>query len=157
MKVNELRVGNIVFVDTYTELEGVPMRIESISYNALCKEYYSMVVRHIKDRFNFAYYPLLHIMKPIPLTEELLLRCGFKRIQHFTVKNSLILDIGRGRELSIGDVENCNQMMYVYKRDGDAITDIVCLHNYDYDGWLYLHQLQNLYFTITGEELKVEL
>ena len=104
-----------------------------------------------------AYYPLLQNIQPIPLTEELLLKCGFENIPHFTVTNSKTLDIGRGRFLSIGDVENCNQMMFIQSIYNNKITDLVCVHNYDYDGWLHLHQLQNIYFSLTGEELNINL
>lgn len=79
-------------------------------------------------------------VKPIPLTEEMLLKCGFKktyygykyyveRILNFVLKNN---------EISLGYFDDDD-----WCRIGKPIK--------------HLHQLQNLCFLLTGEELKIEL
>jgi len=75
------------------------------------------------------------IKEPVLITEEILLKCGFEQS---------LLD---SSEFSIGAFE-C-----IIKEDGCGAYFRLC--------WMadikHLHQLQNLYFAITGEELKVEL
>lgn len=140
MKANELRIGNLVFIDTHIELERVSMRIESISYNALSKEHYSMVFAHSGDRFNFSYYPFVSQMKPIPLSEEILLKCGFA-YNHPKSRDSF----------SLGNI-------HFLLNDGDSVIgNGLYMNGYRVADIKYLHELQNLYFAITGEELKVEL
>lgn len=97
---------------------------------------------------------------PIPLTPEILEKSGFTKIPHFTITNSLVLPVGRNRQLSIGCVGTPNEMLWLCENEKDEtniVSDLVCLHNYDYDGKLYLHKLQNWFFLLTGEELNITL
>ncbi len=89
-------------------------------------------------------------LNPIPLTEEILLKCGF-------VYNGYKYDCDDGVE----------RRVFEHK---DYFGDFI-----EYDGYYlpkpyyfedafgenfklkHLHQLQNLYFALTGEELNVEL
>lgn len=90
------------------------------------------------------------------LNREEVLKLGFQEIPHFTVMNSLVYDLGRNRWLSIGDLGNPNEMMFIYecdKDDGRIIDDLVCLHNYDYDGYLTLDKL-SLLLTFFAENNK---
>ncbi|SBV91848.1 hypothetical protein [uncultured Dysgonomonas sp.] len=96
-------------------------------------------------------------IKPIPLTEDILLKAGGYKLPHMTVTDSVLFDIGRDRILSIGCIEDCNQMAWLQHIEGKKVTDLVCIHNYDYDGWLYLHTLQNLFKSLTGNDLKIEV
>ncbi len=80
-------------------------------------------------------------IEPIPLTEDLLLKCGAKKYYipsstHFSfdVDSSLELECFAGKLQLV-----CNSM------------DVL---NFDIK---YLHQLQNLYFAITGKELEIKL
>lgn len=162
MKANELRIGNIVRVDNescHPQLKDVLMRVVSIEHRHDLPEYSVRIERVVKDNsdVNANYSQLIRFIKPIPLTEELLLKYGFSKLNHFTVTNSLYKPIGRDRYICIGDIDNANQMVYLETIINGKITDLVCVHNYDYDGRLYVHKLQNLYFTLTGEESKIEL
>ncbi len=97
MKANELRIGNYV----YDNLGGV-LKIKGISLDST----------------------LSHI-KPIPLTEEWLLKFGLMSIK---------TELG-------------------FWNNGDAIY-----FSYGFEKSIelkYLHQLQNLYFALTGEELTI--
>lgn len=72
-------------------------------------------------------------IKPIPLTPEILEKAGFERIGNkWKLKN---ISIGLGNSF------------------------ISCLIGQTYiePNLKHLHQLQNLYFALTGEELKIEL
>lgn len=93
----------------------------------------------------------------ISLTEEILLKCGFERINHFTVTNSLVFDVGRGRYLSIGDVGSPNEMLWLCTYNEPGTNDIINLWNYDYDGKLYLHALQNIAHSFTSKKLEINL
>lgn len=80
--------------------------------------------------------------KPIPISEELLIKAGFEKTTEFTYSS--------GSEVEFN----------VYKK-GDLT------YNSIQDAWWlrgvmdhypkYLHQLQNLYFALTGKELNIEL
>lgn len=73
------------------------------------------------------------------MTTDDLIRIGFKPAPHFTVMNSYIYDLGRHRHLSIGAVGTPNEMMYIAETNDQKhtqVSDLICLHNYDYDGYL---------------------
>lgn len=75
--------------------------------------------------------------EPVPLTEEILLKCGSWDIANGLICYSLVYD-----EVL------CSWLFYVYSIEGRRIN---CgLIN-------YLHQLQNLYFALTQEELEISL
>ena len=72
---------------------------------------------------------------PIPLNEEWLSKCGFK----------------------YHDGVFCELVFYAFKED-DGFRLVYKCTGYDYGIIIQsLHQLQNLYFALTNEELKIEL
>lgn len=76
-----------------------------------------------------------------------LIDLGFKELPHFTIMNSLIYDLGRNRQLSIGSIGTPNEMMFICEldeKDSTKITDLVCIHNYDYDGYMTMNRLKHL-------------
>jgi hypothetical protein len=77
-------------------------------------------------------------LKPIPLTEERILNCGFKNTTSSTVHGS--------KNFSL---PYFNLTMY-----GDEVR-------FYFNGFMiiikYLHQLQNLYFALFGKELEINL
>ena len=90
--------------------------------------------------------------EPITLTEEWLLKFGFtknpiawhKDISYFPKAEfkTLCVTIGQGVLIRCGDLNKW--------REDD---EIISLLNTDIQGPLMVHQLQNLYFALTGEEL----
>jgi len=81
------------------------------------------------------------------MTREDLKKLGFKEIPHFTVTNSLVFQIGRQRHFSIGDLGTPNEMMFICQRDEnieDRISDLVVIHNYDFDGYLTIEKVKSL-------------
>lgn len=99
------------------------------------------------------------MFEPLELTEDWMRRFDFKKIPHFTIMNSYVLDLGRNRFLSIGCIGEPNEMMWlteVDEEDNNKINDLICIHNYDYDGYLYVHKLQDIHQSLTGTVLKAK-
>lgn len=64
------------------------------------------------------------------------LEMGFKELPHLTIANPLIYELGRRRVLSLGCLGSGNEVVYLCEKSevGDHYTDLVCIHNVDYDG-----------------------
>src|SRR6478672_4986348 len=85
--------------------------------------------------------------EPIALTDDWALKLGFEKLPHQTITNSLIKKIGRNRIISIGNVGTPNEMIWlceVNATDDKTIDDLVCIRNFDYDGYTMVHTLQNI-------------
>ncbi len=130
LQANELRIGNKLLLTDINEI----CTITSISNKYIG---YTSVSRNGEA--------IVDCFKPIPLTEEILLKCGF----------------GKSDEHEIG--HNANKQFgfyydYHFKRfrletnddDGKNYADVIL----DIE---YLHQLQNLYFALTNEELTITI
>jgi len=86
-------------------------------------------------------------------SRSILLELGFKELPHSTITSSLFYDLGRNRQLSFGSIETPNEMLYIYEideKDTRKITDLVCLRNYDYDGYTTIEQIKSIITLITG-------
>lgn len=80
---------------------------------------------------------------------------GFEPIGHFTVMNSYNYDLGRSRFLSLGSFGTPNEMLFILQRNTEnpkTVDDAVCIHNYDYDGYLTKEKLQNIVTALTPEK-----
>jgi len=106
MKENELRVGVYIY---YCE--------EVFEVDAEC------IKMHMGDDLDDAY-------RPIPLTEEWLLKFGFEITDNFQTKDRF----------------------QTHKQDGFFWFE----YGYIVVELNYVHQLQNLYFALTGEELTIK-
>ena len=127
MKATELRIGNYVWENYSGE-----MIIRSIIYN-------SPVTTHPKDNGSHTIHlsktlklPIcgydISAIKPIPITEEWLIKFGFKKLGKDTFYLGAI------------KIHKRNRGFVIAKRYVDI---------------LYIHQLQNLYFALTGKELTI--
>ncbi len=90
------------------------------------------------------------------MTNSELIKMGFKEIPHFTITNAVVFPLGRNRHLSAGCVGTPNEMLWICETDHNdekKITDLVCLHNYDYDGYLTERKLHSLVNIITGTDV----
>jgi hypothetical protein len=85
---------------------------------------------------DFGNYANIEDIEPISITKEILLKCGFKKLGNDNYS------IGR---INLG-------LNYNISIDIDYVP-IHCLNG----KIKYLHQLQNLYFALTNEELKINL
>jgi hypothetical protein len=127
MKAAELRIGN--WINT---IEGSAQVREITDYERLAVGADKRVVD-------------LQTAGPIPLTEEILLKAGFERYYNeyhhtnqFTRKDfKLIL-----RSEKYEGYTPCSHGEYLYSK-GERLK--------------YLHQLQNLYYALTGQELEINL
>jgi hypothetical protein len=91
-------------------------------------------------------------VEPIVLTPEILEKCGFK--WETDKKTHLQLDLP--------EQEMNHRNIGFYYKDGEPEIFQMYMDDY-FDGYFqcllpqYLHQLQNLYYSLTGTELKIEL
>jgi len=129
MKANELRIGNLV-----TDRGGKTLRVNYFDRYKVNQVMYigDNEVHPLTEEFCFC--------KPIPLTEEWLLKFGFEKdlntkSNYFKRINEDYLTIYKEGLWSIG---------IPYENGG---TDMKINH---------VHQLQNLYFALTGEELEIK-
>lgn len=84
---------------------------------------------------------------PIPLSEEILLKAGFESHE---IVNGLYYILSKNIVISI-TIEGSNVLNVEISNTN--ITGV----SPDKDNFQYLHQLQNLYFALTGEELSINL
>lgn len=86
------------------------------------------------------------------MKNEDLIKIGFKGIPHFTIGNSLIYDLGRKRRLCASNLGTPNEMLFISEMKNEhTITDLICLHNWDFDGWLSISKVKAI---IRAIELK---
>jgi len=81
------------------------------------------------------------------MTREKVLELGFKELSHFTIGNSLLYDLGRRRHLSLSSLATPNEMMFLCETtfgNDKQIDNLICIHNYDYDGYLTEEKLSLL-------------
>ena len=78
------------------------------------------------------------------MTNQDLIAIGFKEVPHFTVTNSVYYDLGRNRQLSAGNVGTPNEMLWICEVVDKEITDLICIHNWDYDGPLTIEKVKTL-------------
>ena len=107
MKANELRIGNYVNING-NNIPLTPALFCLIIDNQIAPP------------------------KPIPLTEDILLKCGYWKLEHKTIN---FVNTGH----SIWRLDG----RFYCEKNGVKIN--------------YLHQLQNLYFALTNQELTITL
>lgn len=123
MKSNEIRVGNLV-----ADKEGAIYEADHITI------------------------AMAHNYLPIPLTEDWLKRFGFYRSEHFGLS---------GPVMEFSAPEMRRKALYhhgtIYYQKGKLNIEFINEHGHyaciDFLLINYVHQLQNLYFALTGKEL----
>ena len=136
MKASELRIGNLVYVtDNLT--------------NLIFKEITPINIHNLMHLTGWDKSPVDIEFEPIPLTEEFFLKFGFENI-----------DKGGNDFITYTDSEhNYYLQIDVRRKDGkylildNSFDDLRAFSMVDIE---YVHQLQNLYFALTGDELKYE-
>lgn len=139
MKANELRIGNLVHCpaigDTYTDRNPhygfCVFPVNQIRDGELIRIDIGHGASQIVDLGT-------NEAEPIHLTEEWLLKFGFKRydIYRCGIDEKLVID---GSSDAFGFFAEDEVSGFIYDRQIK-----------------YVHQLQNLYFALTGEELKIK-
>ena len=125
MKANEVRIGNLVYIPQYKENEKL-LAIELGNRPILSK----------KDNTTCSFSGLC-CLEPISLTEEWLFKFGFE----WSIRNQAWHKLGFIFDLSERGVGG--YYMHMVKKNNDIICPEI----------IHVHQLQNLYFALTGEEL----
>jgi len=142
MKANELRIGNWVICH-FMNME-IKTQVLWMTYNILEQKYFA----NVKDGEVINAYSIETNCKPIPITPELLERCGF--VISGDVEWVIPLPNGNGCDLFLEHILADNTIPYdVVLR---AEKHFIYLHSIT-----YLHQLQNLYHALTGNELEVKM
>lgn len=127
---NELRFGNVVLAPTLT-FDGVTMMPTILSY---FNEYDATLAQ------------------PIQLTPEILENCGFDLIVWNGAVKQYFIHITKGSVLSFVFGEYID---YPNRLDKVTISTAPDVSGSVFGPVKYLHQLQNLYFALTGTELDV--
>lgn len=72
------------------------------------------------------------------MTNKDLIALGFNPMKHITIGNMVIYSLGRDRHLSASSVGTPNEVMFICESNEESgkVSDAVCIHNYDYDGYL---------------------
>jgi hypothetical protein len=136
MKIQELRIGNLVKCKTSND---------SAIYSVIQIDGFGLKVRLSHPRH--AEFTPIDRIKPITLTEEILLKCGFER---------------RGAYLGIAHVDTVywyspeNQILYIEYTDSPFPEDEGVRYPIS-SPIKHLHTLMNAIYDLTGEELEVKL
>jgi hypothetical protein len=131
MKATELRIGNHISGHFNYNEDGEPMWIEC---KVLALDSVDLTEHEIwveANGFNETYYDF----KGIPLTEEWMLKFGFEKINGNYEKGMILLH----GNLKTGTID------FLLHEPHSGKLHLTILD--------YVHQLQNLYFALTGEEL----
>ena len=128
MKTNELRIGNWVEQPN----DGVT-RVTAILNDLQIKTETGYVDKYCR---------------PIPLTEEWLLRFGFEKDTYASTNRWILYNHDEGEVLfEISGSDSYGWVRIFTTTNGIEDTDTHFKH---------VHQLQNLYFALTGEELQIK-
>jgi hypothetical protein len=93
----------------------------------------------------------------ILLTKEILLKCPKIKFNPISIiTKNYNIDLGRGRFLSLNDIGLGNEMIAITNREDKKVSDVVIIHNRDYDGRIAVHKFQNIVFALTGKELEID-
>ena len=128
MNANELRIGN------YLQNNNIkyPIRIGTISSNDTIKLDFGICKNVFIDVMN------LCAFQGIKITQKWLNDFGFFIIE----TNDCVEAFKPNLRFSLQQINNCNQWFWC---DGQTVIT----------NFKYIHELQNLYFSLTGEELVV--
>ncbi|WP_321437191.1 hypothetical protein [uncultured Bacteroides sp.] len=141
MKTKELRLGDIV-----TDESGFMMFITAIFKDSVYMDFEGNEsdVWEIDEKD----------LRPIPLTEKILLKCGFKKEHNLDDTSEFIID-----DFSV--------QRESYKNEKGKFSNQfrIWVQHLNENGWRkplslelkYVHQLQNIYFDLTGKELEISI
>lgn len=128
MKENELRLNNLVMYNYKTDLLSKVTWIQEGSINVIFDRQTDLVNGVVCSPNDLI---------PIPLTEEWLLKAGFKLCENFI--KGVYVNYWFKYPIKI---KNSGKSKSIYFNGAEFTKNII-----------YIHQLQNLYFALVGEEL----
>lgn len=146
IKAEELRLGNKIYCDELNIDTGEwHQKVIEVSY----RDIYNLLNGH--DMIKGAY-------EGIPITEEILLNYGFEKSYRMGFGGNTPLEYNP----MVQDTSTEGKIIYNYKTNCYAIASFTLMvrRNSFFVDWIggaseikYLHQLQNIYFSLTQEEL----
>ena len=129
MQENELRIGNLVLDEDGEVLPVVNIMTESI---------FGSIVSHNRTLFSD-----VSSIKGIPLTGEWMIKFGFdNHNEQFSIKTGWYYGLGQVKKQTSLKIKHTKANNYFVISPANGSIYIK-----------YVHQLQNLYFALTGEEL----
>lgn len=144
--IKELRVGNYIGYYSYNENDITIDKIKSIYFEDTTQEY---MVELASEKYAHSNISLQGLV-PIPLTEEILLRCGMKTTYDELIKLKEYQFLTNKFHIAI----NCEYTNYRKWNVHIDNCDFQTIGSGECD---YLHQLQNLVLDVTGTELEIKL
>lgn len=152
MEANEIRIGNIVMVDNpeyHPQLKNVPLRVTKVEERVINRTAeYIVGLEHINQEPNTyyeSYSQYLKFIKPIELTKNFFRRN--KRATGWCEATEMIY---------IGFLDGA---VYECENNESAVHVDICSYGHleEVKHTLYIHELQNLYFILTKQEIEVKL
>lgn len=147
MEAQELRIGNIVEVNHF-EYGDMYASVTSINdVGDLC-------LHLLDERFTKEEYECtMNEVTPIPITDELLLKIGFKKDRNGYFNYREYND-----ELSIRFIPNYTFIEYANLCfNPEDVTETNYGSSLEFPNTLHLHTLQNIWHLLTGKELEIKL
>lgn len=153
IQVNELRIGNCILYNGNQSCVQLitPLGIQLMERNSEYPKRETLVdgtmVINVGKLFKD-----FNELEPIQLTEQILFKCGFKK--QILFPSTFLLEI---ETYSLSPVIK----IYAYIDNTEAVSSVRLIQGSNRKGNMIqvksLHQLQNLYFVLTGKELEVQL
>jgi hypothetical protein len=139
MKARELRIGNFIYKESEYEFEnGINQIISVLEFECVSTRPLNCHVKHHNVNISN--------LKPIPLTEEWLLKFGFDKVGIALTSIAIApLNLPCTFNLPNTPFSFCQGKLILTTGTGDFCVNIE-----------YVHQLQNLYFGLTGKELTLK-
>lgn len=140
MKTNELRLGNLVMCNN-----------QIVKVTGLHSDIFEC---HSLDDKSWMWNIKIKNAHPIELTEEVLVKVGFEKNkydwwEHFP---------DRENEISILMTDNYTTIEYANLfHCPEDVTEVNYNSRLEFPRRIYIHELQNAYYCLTGQELNIEL
>jgi hypothetical protein len=141
MKATELHIGNLIYIigDGIQDPERMICKVDGI--HAVTNDRYVVYVEEDGQEEMEGN----DFIQPIPLTEEWLIKFGFKNKETFGFNYYY-------KYFKQTDTKGCEQQSnFALGRKGTEVF----INNVWICGIEYVHNLQNLYFALTGQELEI--
>lgn len=134
LKAKDLRIGNLIYIcgNTLDTYQTYYPRVVSVD-----------IIREISEENEERPDAMLSAFNPIPLTEDWLVKFGFEKSKARIIGNRYTFGINPRTEdyiIIINQVDTTKQEFFYQ----NSFFDIK-----------YVHQLQNLYYALTGTELNI--
>lgn len=134
MKESELRIGNIIYRVNYDVIDAITTKLAHVVDLTTLTN-----IEHIKDGY-----------EPIPLTQQWLEKLGFSDKEYkdgyigIDVKSNMTIDF----VLTKPETLYGHQKFFIWEYKQGCLPLMTHLQ--------YVHQLQNLFFSLTGQELTIK-